>query len=82
MLHEANLRCDGMASKQNFRLCDTGCLRQILEKGSYCGEICVRVAASRQGLIWMFKSKRWLTHDCNWAMFRNVVMVKYLPLEC
>ena len=51
MLHEANLRCDGMVSKQNFRLCDTGCLRQILEKGSYCGEICVRVAASRQGLI-------------------------------
>lgn len=50
-------------------------------KDSYCGESCVRVASSSQGIVGMLKSKRWLTHDCNWAMLRNGVMVQHLPLE-
>jgi len=50
MLHEANLRCDEIANNQNFRHYATGYLRQILEKDSYCGEICVPDAASSQGI--------------------------------
>jgi len=42
MLHETNLRCDGIASKQNFRLCATECLRQILERQLLWGSLCSR----------------------------------------